>query len=675
MATNPYDDTAAALFGGQLAIGARSSIAQVSDRNPDAEAQVQGHARQLGVPYESARAHPQLIQKQIAPQAVDYDHLARTAPRTARFLSSTSNAAIAHDDVGVLGQIEHGLRYALNPISLFSDIGARVAKQTADQTAQDVRQKGGRMPFLQHLLHTDIGAPLKAGLGNLATGALGALEGSQEAAEKVDVTAGMQRRLFGGTLESGFAGLSRAARRKVDQRVYYQPADTQLGRDIQSGLESIPLSLGALATTIATDGVAPGLAMIGATTYGQSYGQARDQGFGVGRSTAKSAIDAVVEMATEYLPEKWFLSDAHAHAALGRMLIDQFNSEVPGEQVATLLQDFNQWAMLDQNRGKSFDQYASEIAPHAASTMVATGVGLGAVYGAGAAARGAKHGAKVAGRGALYVAKAPVNAVLDFIERIAGAPLPPGDPAQMAVRGSANAEYAPVFDALRNLRRAAIRRKLDPDQRAQQVQALADAHAQKKPALEEQQAQALAELPAAEEAHQQALDAEKQARKKASEIRTRLKYAPDTATASDLDSAEQQQAVAEEQATETADALSTTNRAAAGALMALQTHAFVEQHIKAHIGAGIREQAEAEHRVRNIQRRLAQKELTAQQAQPAAQHIEDIGKLAAASKLRGRNPGPGVGSFHDLVAEMAEGSPAATVYVAPGVLAAILTGE
>jgi hypothetical protein len=55
-------------------------------------------------------------------------------------------------------------------------------------------------------------------------------------------------------------------------------------------------------------------------------------------------------MATEYFPEKWFLKDIHGHAGFGKFLIDQIKSEVPGEQVATLLQDFNQWALLDRTR-------------------------------------------------------------------------------------------------------------------------------------------------------------------------------------------------------------------------------------------------------------------------------------------------------------------------------------
>jgi hypothetical protein len=395
MAANPYDDTAAALFSGQLAVGARASVAQVADRDPDAEAERQRHARLLNIPYDSARAHPQLVDQQLAPRQVDYDHLARTAPRTARFLSSTSNAAIAHDDVSVLGRIEQGLRYALNPVSLASDIAARGAQQVGASTAQEVQQKGGTAGYLsavgRDVSPSSIGRHTVSGGLKLVSGLLGTVEGSQEGAEKVDVTAGMQRRLFGDTLESGLAGLSRAARRKVDQAAYAiapTPPETTVGAGVQSGIESLPLTAGALATTIFTDNPFAGLAMIGGTQFGQSYGQARDVGVGVGRATAKSAIDAAVEMGTEYLPEKWFLADRHAGSTFAQMLLDQVKSEVPGEQVATLVEDFNQWAMIDQNQGKSFHDYVQQIVPDALQTLIATGVGLGAPAAIGAVGKG-----------------------------------------------------------------------------------------------------------------------------------------------------------------------------------------------------------------------------------------------------------------------------------------------
>jgi hypothetical protein len=130
-----------------------------------------------------------------------------------------------------------------------------------------------------------------------------------------------------------------------------------------------------------------GATVLGATTGGQSYGQARDDGVGVGRAALKSAIDAAVETGTEIIPEKFLLGDVMAHAGLRKFVWDQVKSEVPFEQAATVLQDFNQWALIDANHGKTFDQYLGEIEPHAWSTLVSTLVGMAPMAGVGATAQ------------------------------------------------------------------------------------------------------------------------------------------------------------------------------------------------------------------------------------------------------------------------------------------------
>jgi hypothetical protein len=649
---NPFDQAVADIFSGQMALGVRASVAQVADRNPDSEAELQRKARVLGVPADSARPNADVIDKRVAAKAVDYDNLARTAPRTSRFLSTTSNAAIAHDDIGVLGMIEKGLRSFANPASLVTDLFPGLAQHEATRFSGEARSQGGTMLYLRRVLHTSVTDPAKKGLGNLVSGALGALEGSQETAEKFDVTAGLQRRLFGGTMESGLASLSRAARRKIDQSVSYQPADTQLGRDIQMGIESVPTTLAALAATLATGGTATGLGLIGATTYGQSYGQARDEGEGVGRASLKSFIDAAVEIGTEYLPEKYFLKDANAGKSLGKMLLDQIKTEMPGEQAATLLQDFNQWAMIDANKGKGFDQYLGEILPHATSTLIATGVGMGALYGVG---------------------KVPSTA-LRVVERLSGSkrqPLPDDDPQRAAARGEAQAEYASALKTLLTLRRSS-----DGQTVMQQLQALADEHLQKKLPLEEQHTQALADLASAKDLYQQAQENEAEARKKASLSRTQARFSPETFKTSDADAAEQAHVQAEEGTKAAREEVARASLAASRAAVALQAHAYVEQQIQSHLHGRNHELIDAERRALNVARRLAQKAGDAQGGFAAAQQIEDLSRLAEASKLRERNAGPGPGSFHDLIDEMADGSALETVYVNPAALvAATLAGE
>jgi len=618
---NPYDQAASDLFSGRLALGARSSVVSVADRNPDTEAQVQRKAAQLGVPYDSARANPALVNQRTAGQAVDYDNLARQAPATSRFLASTSHAAIAHDDIGVLGQLEMGLRASSDP--LVSGLGVAIGgvRRTIADVRHDLRTQGGVKPYLGSLLRTDLSGPLKKGVTDVAIGALGTAESAGELIGNYGANVGDPLTLFAG---AGMAGLSKQARRSIDKSVTYQPADTLLGQDIQSGVESIPLSFGALATTIATDGVAPSLALIGAAQYGQSYGQARDQGFSIGRSTAKSAIDAAVEIATEYFPEKFFLKDSHTEASLGKVLLDQIKSEIPSEQVATLLEDYNQWALLDRNRGRSFDDYVHQIVPDAIQTLVATSVGLGAFGGVGAA-----------GRKALRL----VNRWARNEGQTAGT-----NPAQEA----AASQYGPLFDALRQIR-------WSPGEASDaRLQAIADEHAQKKPVLEQQYEQATTDLAAAE----QALSGIRAAGADSKFI-GRNEYG-----LAIFDESERLQA-ARAAVREAASAQSFAS-------MALQAHAYVEGHIQARLSG--REQAQLEAAARQAltpERILANRKAAAQQAILFAQRQEEISKLAAASKLRERDKD----TFQGLVEEMAEGSDSQTVYASPAAITAALSEE
>ena len=50
------------------------------------------------------------------------------------------------------------------------------------------------------------------------------------------------------------------------------------------------------------------------------------------------------------------------------MLANQIAAEIPGEQVATIPQDLNEWAVIDANAGKTFGDYLAERPSAAAQT-------------------------------------------------------------------------------------------------------------------------------------------------------------------------------------------------------------------------------------------------------------------------------------------------------------------
>jgi hypothetical protein len=175
------------------------------------------------------------------------------------------------------------------------------------------------------------------------------------------------------------------------------------------------------------------------------------------------------------------------------------------------------------------------------------------------------------------------------------------------------------------------------------------------------------DLTAAKEGLQQARDEEKQAKENASTIQAKLKYAPGTATASDRDAAGQRKAGAENQAKVLADNVASAASNASRAHSDLQAHAFVGEQIRMHIAAveeGLR-------LARNLARRLAQREVAAQQGLHAAERVSDLSKLATASKLRERAGD----DFQSLVDDMADGSQLEAVWIAPHTIRSVLERE
>jgi len=106
MADNPYlpllqDDTEQ---------GVRSSMLTAIDKQPDAEAKLQNLAKRYNLPVEAVRLNKPEIETRAAFDSIDYRTLARDLPGTSAFLSNPEKAAIAHDNIGSMGQIERTIR-------------------------------------------------------------------------------------------------------------------------------------------------------------------------------------------------------------------------------------------------------------------------------------------------------------------------------------------------------------------------------------------------------------------------------------------------------------------------------------------------------------------------------------------------------------------------------------
>lgn len=152
-------------------------------------------------------------------------------------------------------------------------------------------------------------------------------------------------------------------------------ADGILSGGWYSGLSSLSRNLASLPLLFAPGGQGAALAGMTLPVAGAEYGKGRDAGLGVGPALTFGASQGLIEYATELIPVTKLLGDLKAGASLPRMLANQVAAEIPGEQVATVLQDLNEWAVIDANGGKTFGDYLAERPSAAAQTLIATIVG------------------------------------------------------------------------------------------------------------------------------------------------------------------------------------------------------------------------------------------------------------------------------------------------------------
>jgi len=164
--------------------------------------------------------------------------------------------------------------------------------------------------------------------------------------------------------------------RESEARKIKPPADQGiLLSGVESGLESFGQNLALLPAALLPGGQPAVLGAFGGLTGGQAYQEAREKGLSPQQALPFATSQGVIEIATEKMPLGALLDDINKKTGFGRMLINQLKKEIPGEQLATVLQDLNEWAVLNPN--KPFSDYVAERPSAAAQTLIATIVGTG----------------------------------------------------------------------------------------------------------------------------------------------------------------------------------------------------------------------------------------------------------------------------------------------------------
>lgn len=320
---------------------ARASMYFAMDGKPDIEAELRDVSRRTGVPVDSIRAFPEVAKKKAAMQAIDFDSLATDFPNTSKFLSSVDNARIAHDDVQGMSAIEDAVKYVFG-----------------------AGKRG---------LATDVAAG--AYFGGSA-GASGVFRAASEFAappldflERYPGTGGNPLR----RLAEGFSLIGNDASARL--KAASPPSGDFIGDAVSSGVQSLGQNLMMMPMALLPGGQAAALTGMSAQAGGQSYQKAREKGVGQNTALLYGASDAVIEFATERLPLGRLIGDLKAGTSLTKSVLHNAALEIPGEQIATVLQDMNEWAVLHPE--KPFSAYLAERPSAAAQTLIATVVGTG----------------------------------------------------------------------------------------------------------------------------------------------------------------------------------------------------------------------------------------------------------------------------------------------------------
>jgi len=320
-AGNPYD---AILQNDEATL--RGSLVNALQANPDQAAKAARLARQVGAPPSAVEAN--LPEVEAGFKIDHYAKMIERAPKTGDLLRNPDVARMAHDDVDNLVRSENVLKSWGGPEASFSSVTRgllRALPQGLEMARQGIRQQ-----FAEAF-----------GLSDMATDA--ARRYAQANASSVAST---------------------------------PEFESTTARGLYGGASSLLQNIPGMVASILTRSPAPVLATMGLQTEAQAYGKYRGRGASGGMAALGAVGEGGVEVATEMLP-MWFLINRFGKAGVGEFLAGFLAREIPGEQLATFLQDALDTAIA--NPEKTWGEFAAERPERAYETLLATAVQSGAM--------------------------------------------------------------------------------------------------------------------------------------------------------------------------------------------------------------------------------------------------------------------------------------------------------
>lgn len=378
------------------------SLGYAFDKNPDAYAQTLKAAQSLNIPIDVAERNAKEVTS-LKKQRDTYSVLSETKSLKKAF-ENPDFAAVAQDDVDTLAEIER--------VAKFIKKGYVIDQFPFVKALERAAEVGPSQAF-------DEGIEMAKGIPEFATKAPSRVVGglaqapymvSEYAASVMDYFANMDRAFYeklGIEVKPGehiLEKLSAPLKGAGDVPLYESPMIKALfdlenirpdiprkgpadwwregamgsTETVEAALQGVE-SLGAMAPgtllSIATGTAGPALTMGYLQEGGQFSKEAREKGLSPEATFYGASTQGLIEAATEKLPMMKLLEDLKVGTSFGKTLIKQILLEVPQEQAATILQDFNSWAMLRPEA--TFGDFLSERPSAAYQTLIATLTGTG----------------------------------------------------------------------------------------------------------------------------------------------------------------------------------------------------------------------------------------------------------------------------------------------------------
>lgn len=323
----------------------RVSLYGAVRQNPDEAAKATQLSRRTGLPAPVIARNLQNVQQRTAMDDIDAAIDKNSA--LARKMESGDFAAVGHDDVESLAEIERTLNRRSAGV-----IGGPAFERRATVSAS----RGPEATF-----------------SSVTSGLFKALPQGGE------LTRQGVRLQFADAL--GFDEMATDALRK-GQRAQSEVAlstpefESATARGVYSGGSSLVRLLPGTALSVLTGNPLPALAQAGISTEAEAYGKYRARGATGGQAFVGALGEGATEVATELLPMS-FLTSKLGKVGAGEFLTGLLAREIPGEQIATFVQDAIDTAVA--NPDKTWKQFFKERPDAAYETLIATVTQAGAM--------------------------------------------------------------------------------------------------------------------------------------------------------------------------------------------------------------------------------------------------------------------------------------------------------